>query len=345
MTLVQREPLMYATAVPVANETVEYRFVTGDAISSYRKLHTTPRPKVVEFHQTFEYPEYAKVPTATRSSDRGDARLLAGSKMRLAIEPSMPLTSARLAIDDLDSGEKSTLPMQYDPKTKRWSVDWPADRDARYQVKLAAEVPGADAPIENTFSPFYEIDVIEDQSPSVSWMVGDQTLMEAMPNPNQMWIVSPHELIKLAAAVADDLPNTTLRQEISINRQPYKTLDLPKELNRATGSQASFLSGLVTWTPLDGVADPTRSIATWTWDMLSESLGSGDVVSLRLAAIDSAGHVSHSIPVQLSLASDDFDRNRHQALYFRSLLGPELQKARRFGEDKNVLSCVLRCCS
>jgi hypothetical protein len=326
MTLLQHEPLMYSTAVAVGNDAIEYRFVTGDAISSYRKLYTTPRPKVVQFHQTIEYPEYTKVATATRSSDRGDARLLTGSKIKLAIEPSMPLTSARLSIDDLDSGEKRSVPLEYDSQTKRWSVDWPAERDARYQVKLAAEVSGADAPIENTFSPFYEIDVIEDQSPSVSWMVADQTLMEAMPSPNQMWIVSPHELVKLAAALADDLPNATLRQEISINRQPYKTLDIPAETTQASAQQANFLSGLVTWTPLDGVAQPTRSTATWTWDLLSESLSSGDVVSIRLAASDSGGHVSYSIPIQLSLASEDFDRNRHQALYLRSVLGPELQK-------------------
>ncbi|MFM8399259.1 MAG: hypothetical protein ACKOAH_15655, partial [Pirellula sp.] len=110
--------------------------------------------------------------------------------------------------------------------------------------------------------------------------------------------VSPHELVKFSAALADDLPGATLRQEISVNRQPYKTLDLPKDLSKATGQQANFLSGLVTWTPLDGVADPTRSTANWTWDLLSESLASGDVVTIRMAASDSAGHVSYSIPIQ-----------------------------------------------
>lgn len=326
MAVVQREPLMYATALAVGNQTLEYRFVTGDAVSSYRTLYTTPRPKVKEFHQTIHFPEYAQVATAKRSSDRGDLRLLKGAKLSLAIEPTMPLASARLNLDDLDSGEKKTLPMEFDAATKRWSVEVEADRDLRYQLKLSAEVSGAEAPIENTFSPFYEIDVIDDQAPSVSWMVGQQTLMEAMPSPNQMWIVSPHELVKLSAAVADDLPNAVLRQEISVNRQPYKQLAVPTELSKASGVQASALSGLVTWTPLDGVEDPSRLVATWTWDLLSESLSSGDVVAVRMAATDSAGHVSYSIPIQLSLASEDFDRNRHQDLYYRSVLGPELQK-------------------
>ncbi|MFN6401468.1 MAG: hypothetical protein ACK449_16380 [Planctomycetota bacterium] len=326
MNLVQHEPLMYATAVALSNEALEYRFVSGDAVSAYRKLTTTPRPKVTRFHQSIDFPEYTKVPKSSRSSDRGDARLLSGSKLQIAIEPSMPLTSASLSIDDLDSGEKQTLAMHYDNPSKRWSIDVPAQRDLRYQVKLIAEVSGAEAPIENTFSPFYEVDVIDDQSPNVSWMVGDQTLMEAMPSPNQMWIVSPHEFVKLAAAVADDLPNASLRQEISVNRQPYKSLDLPAELTKARDKQANFLSGLVTWTPLDGIADPTRSTALWSWDLLSESLSSGDVIAVRMAATDSAGQVGYSIPIQLSLASEDFDRNRHQALYFRSVLGPDLQK-------------------
>lgn len=336
MTRLQKEPLVFATAMAVGDETLEYRFATGDAISPYRKLRTTPRPKVVEFHQTIEYPEYTRVALANRSSDRGDARLLAGSKMTLAIEPSMPLTSARLTIDDLDSGDKQSIPMEYDSTSKRWSVLWPSQRDARYQVKLAAEVPGADAPIENTFSPFYEVDVVEDQSPSVSWMVGDQTLMERLPSPNQMWVVSPHELVKFSAALADDLPHATLRQEISVNRQPYKTLELPLNLTQASGQQVNFLSGMVTWTPLDGVSEPTRSVGAWTWDLLAESLRSGDVVTVRLAASDSADHVSFSVPIQLSLASDDFDRNRHQALYFRSVLGPELQKLADLIRTKRV---------
>ena len=336
MTRLQKDPLVFATAMAVGDETLEYRFATGDAISPYRKLRTTPRPKVVEFQQTIEYPEYTRVALANRSSDRGDARLLAGSKMTLAIEPSMPLTSARLMIDDLDSGDKQSIPMEYDSASKRWSVLWPSQRDARYQVKLAAEVPGADAPIENTFSPFYEVDVVEDQSPSVSWMVGDQTLMERLPSPNQMWVVSPHELVKFSAALADDLPHATLRQEISVNRQPYKTIELPLNLAQATGQQVQFLSGMVTWTPLDGVSEPTRSVGAWTWDLLAESLRSGDVVSVRLAASDSADHVSYSVPIQLSLASDDFDRNRHQALYLRSVLGPELQKLADLIRTKRV---------
>ena len=336
MTRLQKDPLVFATAMAVGDETLEYRFATGDAISPYRKLRTTPRPKVVEFQQTIEYPEYTRVALANRSSDRGDARLLAGSKMTLAIEPSMPLTSARLMIDDLDSGDKQSIPMEYDSASKRWSVLWPSQRDARYQVKLAAEVPGADAPIENTFSPFYEVDVVEDQSPSVSWMVGDQTLMERLPSPNQMWVVSPHELVKFSAALADDLPHATLRQEISVNRQPYKTIELPLNLAQATGQQVQFLSGMVTWTPLDGVSEPTRSVGAWTWDLLAESLRSGDVVTVRLAASDSADHVSYSVPIQLSLASDDFDRNRHQALYLRSVLGPELQKLADLIRTKRV---------
>jgi hypothetical protein len=336
MTQIQKDPLVFATAMAVGDETLEYRFAAGDAISPYRKLRTTPRPKVVEFHQTVEYPEYTRVALANRSSDRGDARLLAGSKMTLAIEPSMPLTSASLTIDDLDSGDKQSIPMEYDSTSKRWSVLWPSQKDARYQVKLAAEVPGADAPIENTFSPFYEVDVVEDQSPSVSWMVGDQTLMERLPSPNQMWIVSPHELVKFSAALADDLPNATLRQEISVNRQPYKTLELPLNLTQASGQQINFLSGMVTWTPLDGVSEPTRSVGAWTWDLLAESLRSGDVVSVRLAASDSADHVSYSVPIQLSLASADFDRNRHQALYLRSVLGPELQKLADLIRTKRV---------
>ena len=276
--------------------------------------------------RSFGFPEYTGLGLSERSSDRGDARLLAGSKLTLAIEPSMPLSSARLLIDDLDTGDKRTIELTLDPKTKLWTSDWTADHDAKYQVKLTAEVPGAEAPIENTYSPFYEIDVIDDQAPNISWMVGEKTLMEALPSQNQMWIVSPQDFVRFAAAIADDLPNAKIQQEISVNRQPWKILDLPLNLEPASDKRAASLSGLVTWTPLDGVSNPTRATAAWSWDLLKESLASGDLVSVRLGAVDSAGHVTYSIPIQLSLATEDFDRNRHQALYYRAVLGPELQK-------------------
>ncbi len=326
MSLIQREPLTFATIASVQSESIEYRFVSGDAVSPYRVLNTTPRPRVLAFHHRIEFPDYAQVAPSQSTSERGDVRALQGATLELAIEPSMPLRTARLALEELDSGEKRSVEFQKDSQSNRWKLRLPIDRDLKAQVKLTADVPGAELPIENTFSPFFEIDSVEDHAPNVAWVVGEKTLWKSPPLANQSWIVSPQEFIQLAGAVSDDLPGTTIRQEISVNRKPWEAIDLSIPLELDSPKFAPATSALVNWVGLDGVKEPTRGSAEWTWDLLTRSLTSGDVVSVRLAARDTADHLSYSLPIQLSLASEDFDRNRHQSLYYRAVLGPDLQK-------------------
>ncbi len=326
MSLIQREPLTFATIASVQSESIEYRFVSGDAVSPYRVLNTTPRPRVLAFHHRIEFPDYTQVAPSQSTSERGDVRALQGATLELAIEPSMPLRTARLALEELDSGEKRSVEFQKDSQSNRWKLRLPIDRDLKAQVKLSADVPGAELPIENTFSPFFEIDSVEDHAPNVAWVVGEKTLWKSTPMANQSWIVSPQEFIQLAGAVSDDLPGTTIRQEISVNRKPWEAIDLSIPLELDSPKFAPATSALVNWVGLDGVREPTRGSAEWTWDLLTRSLTSGDVVSVRLAARDTADHLSYSLPIQLSLASEDFDRNRHQPLYYRAVLGPDLQK-------------------
>jgi len=326
MNVTQREPLTFASIASIQSEPLEYRFVSGDAVTSYRKLKTTPRPRAVEFHHKIEFPSYTNMPPSVRSSELGNVRVLSDSKLDLSVVPSMSLQSARLSLEELDSGEKKLVDLTFDPLTQRWGTSLQIDRDLKAQVKLTAEVPGALTPIENTFSPFFEIECADDNAPNVAWMVADKTLWNTPPMANQSWIVSPQEFISMAVAVADDLPGTTLTQEISVNRKPWEPIDLPIPMELDSEKHAATTNALVSWTGLDGVEHATRGTAQWKWDLLSRSLASGDVVAIRMAAKDSADHVAYSVPIQLSLASEDFDRNRHQSLIYRAVLGPDLQK-------------------
>jgi hypothetical protein len=326
MNLTQRDPLTFASIASIQSEPIEYRFVSGDAVTSYRKLQTTPRPRAVEFHHKIEFPAYTNIPPSALQSELGNVRVLSDSKLDLSIVSSMPLQSARLSLEELDSGEKKWIDLTLDQATKRWGTSLIIDRDLKAQVKLTAEVPGALTPIENTFSPFFEIECAEDNAPNVAWMLADKTLWNTPPMANQSWIVSPQEFISMAVAVADDLPGTTLTQEISVNRKPWEPIDLPIPMELDSEKHAATTNALVSWTGLDGVENATRGTAQWKWDLLSRSLASGDVVAIRMAAKDSADHVAYSVPIQLSLASEDFDRNRHQSLIYRAVLGPDLQK-------------------
>ncbi|MFN7627844.1 MAG: hypothetical protein ACK5PZ_13515, partial [Pirellula sp.] len=335
LTKIQQSPLLFAGTAPIAKEALEYRFIAGDAKTLFRKLTPSPRPRVTNFQHTFRFPEYTRLGDVSRISNEGDITTLDAMELEIGIEASMPLSSAQLVIESLNSGEKSSIPMSFREERKIWSAPWTVDGDARYQIKLKADVEGADQPIENTYIPLHEINAVSDHAPNVMWSTTEQTLWNAAPSPKQTWVVAPEEIVSLAAVSADDLPGATLRQEISVNRAPWMALEFEIPIiafngngldNEGNTSNQKYPSGLVAWTGLDGVDSPSLGSSSWKWDMLTSSLASGDLVSIRIAATDLAGQTSYSNPVQLVLASPGFDRDRHKHLLLRASLTPELQR-------------------
>ncbi len=326
MAVTQKSPLLFSCTAPIGTRSLEYRFLSGDEKTKYRTLIASPRPRVDSFYHRITFPEYTRLGTIERTSETGGLTILSNASFIMGVKPSIPLQSASILVDSLDASEKTTLPLTYDPARGVWTGAWNAAGDARFQVKMVADVPDADQVIENTFSPFYEVDTVPDHSPSVTWAANDQTFWNQIPAPNQSWIVAPEEILILAASAADDLPNVVLEQEISINRQPWVSvpMDLPTQPWNDEGKDQA--RDLVTWASLNGVENPSRIASQWNWDVLTAGATSGDLIAVRVAAKDSLGQKAYTPTIQFSVASVGFDRRRHEALFLKASLAPQLKE-------------------
>jgi hypothetical protein len=330
MIRIGQSPARFVGSLPIASDAIEYRFQAGDGRTRWRTVRPTPRPRVASFKHRIHFPEYTGLTPVEIASDRGSLTTLAGTRAEIGIEPSIPLTSATAAVERLDTGERESLPMTYSKDRSAWSFDSQCDADARYQVKLRARIAESDDVIENTFSPTHEVNVVADHPPAVAWMATEKTFWDVPPHGERAWIVSPEELIPLAARIADDLPGVFIEQQISINRSRWTsaTADVVPVQDPTEESVRSIPAWIESnaWVPLDGVEHPSRLKATWVWDVLSSGASSGDTVAVRIAVKDSLEQVTYSPVIEFSLASSGFDRNRHNALLARASLTPELMR-------------------
>lgn len=328
MIRIDESPARFVCSLPIGTDSIEYRFAAGDGRTSWRTIRPTPRPRVARFKHRIHFPEYTGLPPSEIVGERGSITALADSQIEVGFEPSIPLISANANVEKLDSGEQETVSLTYAKDQSVWSFPWRSDADMRYRLKLKANMPDSDEPIENTFSPTHELNTASDHRPAVGWMATDGTLWDVPPRPEQAWIISPEELVPLAARIADDLPGATIEQQISINRGPWTSVSAQlRSLSDEKGEQTRSLPGWLdsnAWTPLDGVENPTNASFTWVWDVLNAGASSGDTIAVRIAARDSLQQVTYSPTVEFSLASPGFDRNRHDPLLARAALLPEL---------------------
>ncbi len=325
MLQIETSPPAFACTTTIGDQIIRYRFRAGDARTSFRRLVPTSRPRVEQFIHRITFPAHAQLADSEVVSDDGSLTVLEGSTVSLGIVPSIPLTSAVAIVENLNSGEVVSTPMTYEAELRRWSMDWPVSADARYRLQLTAEVSGADAPIENTYSPFHEINSVQDHPPQVDWIADETTFWDVPPHPNRTWIVAPDEVISMAVEVADDLPAATITQQISINRGPWTAASIALPLDAPIALRVEDSNDRIRWQALDGVAAPTRDSSHWKWDMLTTGGTTGDSIVVRVSATDSLGQITHSSPIEFSLASLGFDRSRHDALLLRAELIPLLQ--------------------
>ncbi len=328
MIRIDESPARFVCSLPIGTDSIEYRFAAGDGRTSWRTIRPTPRPRVDRFKHRIHFPEYTGLPPSEIVHERGSITALAGSQIEVGVAPSIPLISAVASLEKIDTGEQESVSMSYSKESSVWSFPWRCDTDLRYRLKLKAHVTDGEEPIENTFSPTHELNTASDHHPAVGWLATDGTLWDVPPRPEQAWIISPEELVPLAARIADDLPGATIEQQISINRGPWTSVSaqlraLSDEKGEQTRSLPDWLDANA-WTPLDGVENPTNTSFTWVWDVLNAGASSGDTIAVRIAARDSFQQVTYSPTIEFSLASPGFDRNRHDPLLARAALLPEL---------------------
>ena len=274
----------FAANIHVADESVEYRILAGDAVTQRFTLEAHPRPHVIAFQKNYHFPDYAALPDETVTESHGDLLVLQGTTAELIIEADQAISQAELQIDPSKSDKLKVVPLvpvdDASGLRKRWSAEVPVDEAAIYKVHLVSSETG----FENTFSPKYEIRPQPDLVPRTGFV--DQ--------PATTLLLPPNDLLALRAMAEDDLPLASLEQQISVNGRDWETIALEFEAtDEGVGRQVA---------------------ADWQWDLLGLELETGDQVLTKLVALDRKGNTGESIPLRIIVAAADFDPQRHSTM-------------------------------
>ncbi|MCY2983994.1 MAG: hypothetical protein NTY15_10185 [Planctomycetota bacterium] len=330
MSRASEVPLRFAATSPISDRRMSFRFQSGDAETGWRTITPMPRPRAIAFHSEVEPPAYTQMPKETASNPRGDLRVLKGSRVKVDIDVNQPLSDASLELEFTDSGKRETVLLRTEAVTapialvpgakQRYTAEFDIERSATYQVRLVSEFEYQGKHIENTYSPRYRIDSLEDDSPNVGWNANKKAIWgEQSPKANQVFIVAPDELVGLSAVVSDNLPVESFYHEASVNRGPWVTVH--EKLTRSS----VFANEIADNRSDSSLSKAIPEQSNWTWDLSSLAASSGDSVTTRVSAVDRKGNKASSPVLQFSLAAVGFDRDRHRAMLKRSELVPLLE--------------------
>ncbi len=286
----------FACNIHVADESVEYRVLAGDAITRRYRIESRPRPRVTAFHKTYHYPEYAQLPAETITEAHGDLLVLEGTTTELVLKLDQQVSTAELRIDASGSGEMQIIPLtpagqplppdvegrQDSSEGERlfWTATVPVDEAAIYKVHLVSKETG----FENFFSPKYEIRPQPDLIPRAGFVDQKESTL----------LLPPNDILALQAMAEDDLPLVSLEQHVSINGDEWEALPLQPQSSADDGGR--------------------HMTAAWQWDLLSHELQTGDQITTKLVATDRKGNVGESVPLRIIVSAPDFDPDRHAVM-------------------------------
>ena len=298
----------FSVSAPISDRVTKFRFLAGDAETLFRTITPMARPKATAFHSVVTPPKYTLSSPQSSAGDRGDLRLLKGSQVKLDIDVNQSLAQGSILLEFPDSGRKETITLRsVQSNPKQYTADFVVEEDAMYQVRLVSEFAYNGTQVDNSYSPRYRIDALDDLAPVVVWDANDKTFWNDVPKPDATFIVAPDEIVNLSVEVTDNLPIERLFHEASINRGPWETAS-PNLVYSASTSK-----------------EPFSAKANWTLDIATLAASSGDSIAIRTTAIDRKGNSAHSPIILFSLAAIGFDRDRHKSLLLRSQLAPLLE--------------------
>ncbi|QDT04674.1 hypothetical protein K227x_30680 [Rubripirellula lacrimiformis] len=271
----------YAANLLVGSDQIQYRIIAGDAVTLWHRLTPLPRPHAVAFSKRYRFPSYAKLDDRIEQADHGDLEALVGTRAEITVEFDEPVDDANVRF-----GVRGPVyPMDsIDGSAKDFRTTIPITTPSEYQIDATSSRSG----LNNPFSDQYRVTPVIDQQPVVRWADDQATTI----------LVSPLEQVDLSALASDDLPLDRMIQEFQINGDP-----LVQRLVRIDVASRQLEMN-------------------WTWDLLhrinqdaeSAKLSGGDIVRVRLVASDRLGQRGESPFIELLVADDQFDADRHSHL-------------------------------
>jgi hypothetical protein len=332
MQLESDQPRRFSVAAAVGSKPTYYRILAGDGETTWQRLTTISRPKPVQFHASTTAPKYVSQEIASefyaleQSSARGDLQALKGSRIRLEIDINQPLASGRIELEGQKTGRKESIALKESKPTHQrelatgasrcYFADIDVSESARYQLKLVSNFQYESNPLENSFSPFYRIEAMEDPAAIVQWVGSDKGFWTKAPSPSEIFVIAPNELVSLSASVTDNLPVDQITHEIAINRGEWRSVATSLPLTRVestnqrpTGSKSIY-----------------NATALWNWDLVDLKPESGDTIASRVKAVDLNGSIAYSPVVTFSIAALGHERDRYENLQVRAKLVPFLSE-------------------
>ncbi len=260
---------------------LHYRVLGGDGVTLWETLTPLPRPRVVNFNKRYLFPDYSMLSPRVEDAEHGDLEALVGTQVELTVRFDEPVSDAVIHYDDV-GGSRDLSPIGDGDVEFRVSV--PVRTPETYQIDAVSIRSGLNSP----YSPQYSIDPLRDSSPIARWAS----------EMDRMMIVSPLDVIQMRGVASDDLPIDRVIQEFQINGKPamVREIDVPES---------------------DRELD-----LTWHWDLLhrkseqvdSIKLQNGDFIRTRFVVIDRNSQRGESALLEILIADEGFDANRHQHL-------------------------------
>ncbi|XAL98461.1 hypothetical protein OT109_12835 [Phycisphaeraceae bacterium D3-23] len=261
----EKEPRRYRLDLLVQDEPVQFRVVAGDGRTRYYTLTPSARPHVVSFSQVIRHPAYTGREPTRLTSDNGSVTALAGSVVELSLTTDQPVEQARLVLDLPGSEAAASQHIELTPD--------PGD-PTRVKGSIILDRSGSyrvelvarETGFDNPQSPRYELAALTDELPSVT-----------LTAPTATTGLPADALLRLLGRASDDVGLRHVHREIRINGNAWQQAALP-------------------------VADDGR--VAQPMDLGDIDLSTGDIIELRLAATDLAGHTAHSASAQLIVTPD-----------------------------------------
>ena len=299
-------PGRYRLDLQVQDRPVRFRVVAGDGRSRYHTLDPRPRPRVVGFGQVIEHPAYTGREPTRRQTERGDITALAGSVVRLTLTADQPIMEARLQLEEAES-------QAGEPRSVALTPD-PGD-PTRLTATVRLEHSGTyrvdltarQTGLSNPDSPRYELTALGDALPEVT-----------LETPAGMTSLPADALLRVLGRARDDVGLRRVEREARISGGPWLARPVP------VGADGR-------------VAEPI--------DLADLGLSEGDLVELRLAATDLAGHTARSAAAQLLVIPDGLHavdvNHAHDTAALRTALLRLRQaaqhQAERYGQAREAL--------
>lgn len=174
----------YEGSIGIAQTTVKYRVLAGDAITKWHTMEARPRPRVLEFAKTITPPAYTGIQPATSTSDNGDVSALDGSKVTIVMKTNQPIakSAATLSPDakivPVETVSADSLKMEFviDGKADGWQVALTAKEsgftngeDSPWHIETQVDLP----PVVAILSPKEQMEVRSDDTAVITGTATD----------------------------------------------------------------------------------------------------------------------------------------------------------------------------